>query len=312
MEDVTDSVFRRLIAQEGAPDVFFTEFIRARELFHTRNKYARQRIYYSPEEKSHPLVAQIWGVEPEAFYKAAVLIREMDYEGIDINMGCPEQKIVKGGACSALINTPALARELIMAAREGAGPLPVSVKTRLGFKKKTTSEWAGFLLEQDLPALTVHGRIAAQMSEGPAEWDEIAAVVKLRDEMGKPTLIIGNGDLFTPEALIERHRESKVDGLMVGRGIFSDPHIFRKDSPHTPFSAAPEVEKIHLMERHVRLHQETWGDAKGYDILKKFFKIYTRDFPGDLELRDQLMRTHTHDESLLVMKQWLEAKKNRP
>ncbi|OHD10761.1 MAG: hypothetical protein A2Z96_06030 [Spirochaetes bacterium GWB1_48_6] len=304
MEDVTDTVFRRLVADVGAPDVFFTEFIRARELFHTRNKYAKQRIRFDPGELKTPLVAQIWGIEPDMFLKAAALIKDMGYSGVDINMGCPEQKITKGGACSALINTPSLARELILAAREGAGTLPVSVKTRLGFKKKITEEWVGFLLSQELPALTLHGRIAAQMSEGPAEWDEIALGVNLRDQMGKPTIILGNGDLFSTQDLILKQKSSGVEGLMVGRGIFKDPYIFRKDEPHRSFLEAPAVEKISLMAKHVKLHQEVWGDAKGYDILKKFFKIYTLGFEGDLELRDKLMQTHSHGESLSLLREW--------
>jgi tRNA-dihydrouridine synthase len=226
MEDVTDTVFRRLIGLWGAPDVFMSEFINSTELVHSKRRFAKQHAYLDSKELAdlqRPLVAQIWGNEPEDYRQAIPRLLEAGFVGIDINMGCPAVKVVRRGSCAGLIDHPAQAGELIQAAQEACAVAPVSVKTRLGVKEKKTHEWAGFLLSRNLAALTIHGRIAAQMSEGEADWDEIASVVRLRDELGSTTRIIGNGDLRSREDLARRQKQSGVDGLMVGRGIFYDP-----------------------------------------------------------------------------------------
>ncbi len=321
MEDVTDTVFRRVIARRGAPHVFMTEFIHTAELFHVKRKYARQRAYIDGEEvaglglgsplftadgvPARPaLVAQIWGNDPEAYRKAIPALLERGFDGIDINMGCPAHKVVRRGECSGLIDRPALAKELILAAREAAGNAPVSVKTRLGVKTRKTEEWTGFLLELDLPALTVHGRIAAQMSEGEADWTAIRAVRELRDRMEKPTRIIGNGDLFSADDLDRRMAETDVDGLMVGRGIFRDPDIFRPGRPHASFETSSWAERRGVMVGHIEEHRRVWGTQKGYDALKGFYKVYTRGPEVYLELRERLFQTRSHEEALDVIAAW--------
>lgn len=311
MEEVTDTVFRHLVAGLGAPDVFFSEFIHATDYLHPKRHNEKKYAHIDPAETFRPLVAQIWGNSPEDYRRAVPLLLEKGFSGIDINMGCPAVKKVRRGCCAGLINNPTLASELIQAAREAAGPYPVSVKTRLGVKTKKTVEWAGFLLSLDLPVLSIHGRIADQMSEGEAEWTEIAEVVKLRDQMGKSTLIVGNGDLFSTDLLDSRPTETGVDGLMVGRGIFRDPYIFRPDRPHAPFGLAPVTEKLAVLERHLLEHRRVWGGLKGYDMLKAFIKIYTAGFDGCLDLRQALMETHSHDEGLGVLAAWQAAHLSR-
>src|SRR5262249_21785626 len=150
---------------------------------------------------------------------------------------------------------PALAKELVLAAREAAGDAPVSVKTRLGVKTRKTEEWTGFLLGLDLPALTVHGRIAAQMSEGEADWSAMRTVGEVRDQMGKTTRVIGNGDLFSSDDLDRRLTETGVDGLMVGRGIFRDPDIFRPGRPHASFETTSWAERRAVMVGHIEEHR---------------------------------------------------------
>ena len=328
MEDVTDTVFRHLIADRGAPDVFMSEFINAGELLHPKRKFARQRAFIDPVEfqslglgeplplagesqsdsprrsgtgVSPYLIAQIWGNDPEAYLKAIPLLLDRGFHGVDINMGCPAHKVVRRGECSGLIDRPSLAKELILAAREAAGEKPVSVKTRLGVKTPKTESWMGFLLELDLPVLTVHGRIAAQMSEGEADWGAIRRVREMRDQMGKSTRIVGNGDLFSADDLDRRHRESGVDGLMVGRGIFRDPDIFRRERPHRNFEQASWEERKAVMVQHVEEHRRVWGGVKGYDMLKQFFKVYTRGPEAYLILRESLFGTRSHDEALDVL-----------
>ena len=187
MEDVTDTVFRRIVVRCGPPDVFFTEFTNADGLCSRGRDAVIHRLRFTEEER--PIVAQIWGNNPEHYRTVCSQIRDMGFDGIDINMGCPVRKIVKTGACSALIDNPPLAREIIIATMEGAGETPVSIKTRMGFTKRRTEEWSSFLLDLKPAVLTMHGRIAKDMSDVPADWQEIGKVVRIRDATGSNTLI---------------------------------------------------------------------------------------------------------------------------
>jgi tRNA-dihydrouridine synthase len=303
MEDVTDWVYRRLVSDHGEPDVLMTEFTSAAILCSDHPHRALERLVVYPGELARrPLVAQLWGADPAEMERAARFCADRGFAGIDINMGCPVKKISKKGACSALIKFPALAAELIAAAKAGAGALPVSVKTRLGWSVPETEAWCGHLLDQGLAALTVHGRTVKQKSEGVADWEEIAKVVKLRDQKAPQTLVVGNGDVTraSAEALVRR---SQVDGLMVGRGVFADLGVFARDG-YAPYDRWPNTKKLELLERHIRDHLGAWQGRKDYEKLKKFFKNYTVGFDGALELRARLMETHDHSASLAVVAGW--------
>jgi len=285
MEDVTDTVFRQLLCDLGKPALMFSEFTNIRSLYsHSQDQ---RRLEYTDQEK--PLILQIWGMEPELYYNAADLAFELGYDGVDINMGCPQKKIVKKGACSALINDQVLAGEIIQATIEGArGRLPVSVKTRIGYGKVVTQEWASFLLTFKIAALTIHGRTSAQMSAVPANWEEIGKVVKLRDSLESKTLILGNGDILTlsqAEAMVKTH---KVDGVMIGRGIFQDPWLFNQNHP-----PVDHAEKLRTLKKHVELWEQVWNRENDFNRLKRFFKIYCNGFEGASELRARLMSTTT-------------------
>jgi nifR3 family TIM-barrel protein len=301
MEGATDVVFREVIAQiqpqTARPDVFFTEFTNADGLCSPKGyDVTVQRLNYT--ENQRPLIAQIWGTNPETLQRAAEIARDLKFDGIDINMGCPVRTIIKNGACSALIKTPELAGKIIQAVKAGAGDLPVSVKTRLGFHKIITQEWITFLLQQDLAALTVHGRIAKQMSTGEANWDEIGEAVKLKNQIAPETLLIGNGDVTTYAQAVEKHDRYGVDGVMIGRGIFTNPWVFEKTlgpSSHT------KAEYLHLLSHHVQLYAKTWGEGKHFPVMKRFFKVYTREFEGASELRQKLMDCTNSTEVLAIL-----------
>ena len=297
MEDVTDTVFRRIVAGAGRPDLFFTEFTGADSLFTRARRSVGKRLQFTDDERL--IVAQIWGNTPENYERAAKDIREMGFDGLDINMGCPMKKIVKNGYCSALIENPNLARELVLAAKEGAGPMPVSVKTRIGVRTVRTEEWCGFLLGLSPAALTVHGRTSTQQSEGLADWNEIAKVVRLRDEMGSDTPIIGNGDLKSLPEIDEKARLYGVDGGMVGRGIFENLLLFRGSGE--TFLDLPPEEKIEYFRSHVELFHATWTDRRNYEVLKKFAKMYIRGFDGAEQLLDSIMHTHSREEVLPLL-----------
>lgn len=313
MEDVTDSVFRRMICECGRPDLMFTEFIhtdrilrpsrRSRALAEIRG-WSDARLYFQPEER--PLVAQIWGTDPEAFAAASRRLASAGFDGIDINMGCPARKIRKKGACSGLIASPTRAAELIDAARSGG--LPVSVKTRIGLSQSAVEPWIGFLIEQRPRALTIHGRTADAESEGPVDWSSIAEAVKLRDahqtdgEAEKArTLILGNGDIGSREEIIRRCEQTGADGMMIGRGVFADPYLFDKDGPAGRFADLDRSERLRLLERHLELFEATWGPYKHYEILKRFYKIYLCGFDGAGELREALNETHDYRHARSVL-----------
>jgi len=301
MEDVTDTVFRQIIIRCGKPDVFFTEFTNVEGMCSRgRDKVAKRLIFTSVE---HPIVAQIWGNNPKNYFETAKLIKDMGFDGIDINMGCPEKSVVKKGLCAALINNPSLAKEIILATREGAGGLPLSIKTRIGIKNIQTEEWATFLLNLNLDALIIHGRTVAEMSDYPAHWDEIGKVVKLRDSLKLRTLIIGNGDVKDLSDAMEKYEKYKVDGIMIGRGIFDNLWVFNKDiNPEN----IPYEEKLKLLVSHIKLFDKTWGSrslgTKNFSIMKKFYKIYISGMPNASIVRAELMKFQNAKETLEFLK----------
>lgn len=286
MEDVTDTVFRQIIAECGAPDLFYTEFTSVDGLFSKGKNAVIKRLEFTQKEK--PIIAQIWGKNPENYYKAGELLSEMGFDGIDINMGCPVRKVIKNGCCSALINNPNLASEIIKATQEGSKGLPVSVKTRIGFNKIVTEEWIGFLLGHNLDLLTVHGRTTSQQSDGECNWNEINKARILRDELAPNTLIAGNGDVISSIQAYKLASEFKLDGIMIGRGVFANPFVFTKDKHINTLSS---IEKVNLLLKHSRLFVQTWGEKRNFQVLKRFFKIYINGFDGAVELRADLMDT---------------------
>jgi tRNA-dihydrouridine synthase len=183
-------------------------------------------------------------------------------------------------------------KEIIQATKEGAVELSVSVKTRLGYKK-IAPDWIGFLLEQDLNALTIHGRTAAELSKVPANWDEIGKAVTLKKQMKKKTIIIGNGDVVDYADAVAKCKEFGVDGAMIGRGIFHNLWAF--DS-HGVSHMNDHKELIRILKMHMQLFEKTWGRTKNFSVLKKFFKIYINDFPNASEIRVQLMETNSVEE----------------
>ena len=307
MEDVTDTVFRRIVSRCGRPDVFFTEFIHTDVVLAPRGNRpgVTPRLRFTEEER--PIVAQIWGTDPEQHRRAAIRIKELGFDGIDLNMGCPVRKIKKKGAGAALIGRPELAAELIAATRMAG--LPVSVKTRIGLDEIRTEEWIGHLLAQNLDAIAIHGRTADEESEGPGRarpvhWNEIERAVRLRDSAGVSTLIIGNGDVVSPEEIERRAAAHDLDGVMVGRGVLSDPYLFNTEGRAGRFPGAPAEEKIDLLSAHIGLYQEVWGEERNYEILKKFFKVYLAGLPGADSLRDSLNDTHDYAAAYSAIDQW--------
>ena len=289
MEAVTDVVFRHVITRAGQPDVFFTEFTNAMGWYRAGDKAIGGRLIKTDDES--PIVAQLWGSDPEAMAAMSGYCRQLGYDGIDINMGCPDQSAVKAGGGAGMIRTPEKAWAIIKAAKSGG--LPVSVKTRLGYSNVDEwREWLGGLLRQDIAVLTVHLRTKKEMSKVPAHFELIPEIKKLRDELAPDTLLVINGDVRDRTHGNEFYAKYGIDGVMIGRGIFTNPYAFsdRTDKP----SKQELIALLRAQLDYYDAHSEKTG--RPFETLKRFFKIYIRDFDGASDLRVELMNCTTTEE----------------
>ncbi len=285
MYEVTDTVFRQIIADCASPDLFFTEFVNVDGLNSAgRDKLMKHLIH---TDKDKPLIAQIWGKNPENYYEIAKQLPDMGFDGVDINMGCPDKAIVRQGCCGAFINNRDEAIKIIKAVKEGVGGrIPVGVKTRLGFGEIDFS-WHELLLNQKLDMLSIHGRTVRQMSRADANWEAIGHISKLRDKISPNTLLIGNGDVESTQEGRALAQKYKVDGVMIGRGVFHDPFVFSDASPWNTYT---KQQRIDLYKKHVNLFNKTWkNNERPIVTLNKFCKIYINGFDGAKEIRENLM-----------------------
>jgi len=291
MANVTDAAFRQVIAKYGKPDVMFTEFTSCDGLCSAGRDRLLVDLKFTPAE--HPMVAQFFSSKPANFYECAKLAVELGFDGIDINMGCPDRAVEKQSAGAALIKNPDLAQKIIAETKRGAGDLPVSVKTRLGYNKNILEEWLPKLLETDLAAITIHARTRKEMSLVDAHWDQVKRAVEIRDDMGKDTLILGNGDIRDIGEAEIKVRETGCDGVMIGRGIFGNPFLF---SRARDYKTVTLEEKLAVMLEHTHLFEKLFTGLKSFDVMKKHYKAYVAGFDGAKELRVLLMEAKTAEQ----------------
>ncbi len=299
LADVTDVAFRTMIARYSkpfGPDVMWTEFVSADGLSSPGREVLKRDLEYSEIER--PVVAQLFTSTPENMKKAAALCRELGFDGIDINMGCPDKSIEKQGAGAGHIKDWRQAQKVIRAAQEGAGDLPVSVKTRLGYSKIEFMEWLPKILECNIPTLTIHLRTRKELSLVDAHWELMPQVVKLvRDMTGAVseggTIILGNGDIKSVTEGKQKAKEAGADGVMVGRGIFGTPWFFDEEE----FNKGKSLEeRLKICIEHTKLYEEKLGDIKNFAIMKKHYKAYVNGFDGAKELRMELMECGNAEE----------------
>ncbi len=281
MEGVTDIAFRQVVAKAARPDIFYTEFTNVNSYVSEKGRpNALERLKYEPEEK--PLVAQIWGTQPDMFLETAQALKQLGFDAVDINMGCPDRHVVATGGGSGLIRTPARAVEIIRSTKMAG--LPTSVKTRLGYTYiEEWRDWLSTILNEYPDALTVHLRTKKEMSKVAAHYELIPEIVALRNELSPNTKLIINGDFDRPSDA-KQYIEQGVDGVMIGRGVFRNPFCFEEE----PREHSRE-ELIDLMRTHLDLY-EKYG-LQSYDPLKHFYKIYINNFPGASDIRAKLMET---------------------
>ncbi|RXI96344.1 tRNA-dihydrouridine synthase [Anaerobacillus alkaliphilus] len=290
MEEVTDVVFRHVVSAAARPDVFFTEFANSESYCHPEgNKSVRGRLTFTEDEQ--PIVAHIWGDNPDNFRRMSIGMAEQGFKGLDINMGCPVPNVARHGKGSGLILRPEVAAELIQAAKVGG--LPVSVKTRLGFTELDEwREWLTHILKQEIVNLSIHLRTREEMSKVDAHWELIPEIKKLRDEVAPDTLLTINGDILDRQTGLMLANQYGVDGVMIGRGIFHNPFAFEKE-PREHSSK----ELLDLLRLHMDLHDKYSGlELRPFRALHRFFKIYVKGFPGASDLRNRLMNTKSTDE----------------
>ncbi len=314
LEDVTDAAFRRLIAKygkpdstrrdlswRGGPDVMFTEFTSADGLVlapPAGQKKLRKKLIYSESER--PIVVQLFTSVPERMKKAAHIAADLGFDGVDINMGCPVNEVVRQECGAALIKNPVLARALIRATKSSG--LPVSVKTRIGYTKDELETWLPELLAEEPAAVTLHARTRKEMSEVPARWERIKRAVEIRDEMKSSTLIVGNGDVRDIADAREKAKETSCDGVMLGRAIYGNPWLFleRSESPSP-------TERMAALTEHLLLFDELLTGTASFAVMKKHFKAYISGWPacagrdGAKDLRIRLMETESVDEAKQIL-----------
>ena len=331
MEGVTDIVFREVICRAGRPDLFFTEFTNVSSYASEKGRAnALERLEIREKEK--PIIAQIWGKNPEHFKECASALADLGFDGVDLNFGCPDKNVNRAGGGAAMIKTPELAVECLRNA-VGATLLPVSVKTRLGWSSVDEyKEWLTVLLKEHPVALTVHLRTKKEMSKVSAHYELIPEIIKMRDEISPETKLVINGDIKNRVHALELYEKyPEVDGFMIGRGVFANPYCFTEHVPTR--EELMELLKLHLdlYEEHVArdgllvassLAPVVTGLASSfapvvanaprkpshatypYEPLKHFFKIYVNNFPGAAEFRAKLMETHSVEEARAVIALW--------
>ena len=348
MDGVTDASFRWIAAKHGGPDITVTEFVNVDAAIHAPQTLIRDFTY---SEIERPIIAQIYGHTPHLFYQAAHVVCELGFDGLDINMGCPAKNVAASGSGAALIRTPELARAIVRAARQGiedwsAGqslenlrlrhklietvrssnqmrsgyaqpisrrPIPLSVKTRIGYDEVVIEDWIRNLLEEKPVAIAIHGRTLKQGYKGDADWDAIARAVQIA--AGFPTLIIGNGDLKDLADVYRRVRQCGVDGVLLGRAAQGNPWIFKtKDqlkqalrfdgaAPNPPMPIGLE-ERFRVVVEHSQ-HFEAHVPIHNFVGLRKHLIWYCRDFRGAAELRSKMVRVNNSAEVSRCLNEYL-------
>ncbi len=339
MDGITDASFRYITAKHGGPDLILTEFVNVQSAFYSPHAMFKDFAY---DEIERPVLAQIYGKTPELFYQVAHIVCELGFDGLDINMGCPAKNVAAAGCGAALIHAPELARKIIRAAKQGIEdwargqtladlklradvieevkaanrqrtgryapvarrPIPVSVKTRLGYDRIVVDEWLGTLLEENLAAISVHGRTLEQGYKGEANWQAIARAVELAK--GSDTLILGNGDIQDLRAAYRRIKETGVDGVLIGRGAQGDPWLFRqknalKQALHSNRETVLKDQFVSLPERFqvILEHSEHFEKLCGrsrFMAMRKHLTWYCRNFRGAAEMRAQMTRANSEEE----------------
>lgn len=299
MEGVTDIPFRATIAKAGRPDLFFTEFTNVSSYASEkgrRNALERLKVC----ETDSPIIAQIWGKNPEHFSEISGALESLGFSGIDLNFGCPDRHVNAAGGGAAMIKTPDLAIECYRKAKKSTN-LPVSIKTRLGYTYiDEWRNWLSTLLNEQPTALTIHLRTRKEMSKVPAHYELIPEIIKLKNQLSPETILVINGDIKDKSHAEKLHETyPEVNGFMIGRGVFQNPYCFTKHE-------GTQKELLNLLFYHLeKFDKENQNNNLSFEPLKHYFKIYLNSFPGASDLRTKLMEIHSTADARKILNNWV-------
>lgn len=333
MDGVTDQPYRHIQKKYGHPAVIYTEFTSVEGVCHKAIQLLKDFLY---DETQRPIVAQIYGTTPEFFRQTTILLCQLGFDGVDINMGCPAKNVAHSGAGASLIKTPELAQEIIKATQQGVidwqngqtsrdcpdisskiadeieerykklpekyqkiRHIPVSVKTRIGYDKKIATEWISTILEMQPEVIAIHGRTLKQAYGGEADWEEIAKATELAHKTSN-TLILGNGDIKSYQDAMEKIEKYKVDGVLIGRGSFGNPFIF------LPENTGDQKSIYQIALEHAQLFEQTYSYDERYNFLpmRKHLGWYVKGLDKAKEIRFKLFQTNTSAEVEAVFREY--------
>lgn len=297
MSNISDAAMRRILASCGKPDIIYTEFVAVNGLCSQGREKLLPDLAYSEGER--PIVAQLFGRKPEHFREAGALVRELGFDGIDINLGCPDKNVLKQGAGSALIGEKDLVGEILSATKEGSG-LPVSLKTRIGREEDETEDWIAALAAMKPAALILHGRTRRAMYRSRANWDSIALAAQICHEYGLP--LIGNGDITSFDQAREFQKRYHTDGIMVGRALLGNPWFFNEQNPK---ESLPLERILTTLLEHARLYEALYSDPRAFKAIRKHLKSYLHDFPGAKQLRNALVHSENAAEVERIIEEFM-------
>jgi tRNA-dihydrouridine synthase B len=320
MDGVTDQPFRHIVKKYGQPALIYTEFTSVEGVCHGAARLLRDFLY---DPSQRPIIGQIYGTTPDFFRQTAIILCQLGFDGIDLNMGCPAKNVAHSGAGAALIRTPELAQAIVRATQQGiqdwhngasvtdcaditspvrtavikqvadinpepdrAKVIPVSVKTRVGFDSKIITEWVPYLLECEPAAIAIHGRMLKQYYGGLADWSEIAKAVELAQ--GTETLILGNGDIQNLPQAQARIAETGVHGVLIGRAAMGNPWVFDPTvDPETPHPL-----RFTVAVEHAELYEQTYRHEENYSFLpmRKHLGWYVKGIPNAAQIRTELFQ----------------------
>jgi nifR3 family TIM-barrel protein len=297
MAGISDAAFRKILSLYGKPDIIWTEMVSLAGIKAKGEDFFNNEMMFSKEEC--PIVLQFFGSRPEEFELCGRLAKERGFNGVDINMGCPDKSVEKQGAGAYLMNNLSLSREIICSAKEKSLGLPISIKTRLAYAdRKDMEKWILAISAEKPTAITIHGRTGNQRRRGNADWELIKEAYGIIKSESPDTVVIGNGDILSKKQGEELARKTGVDGYMVGRALVGNPHFFTAKK-------VSKKERLTIAEKHLDIFKELFGETEPFDLLKKHFAGYMSGFEGAKEIRTKLMETKTAEEANLILRSFI-------